>query len=402
MIHIIRRRVVHDIEQLLWWEKCVLLWGVTLVILTCVGLITVRIMGPPTDEGYVAAILVPADTIPGIWARWDSGWYIRLANEGYAAYPAAAGFFPLFPLLMAVVSRLTGWSLALSGMIIAHLSYLGSILMLYKLARLISNEDRYAMRAVLYMVLFPTSLFFFSVYAESLYLFFAVSGTYFVFRYSSRYFSSGLAFGMASIARPVGFLLPIIMGVEFLRRRDFHWRRWFHLLAAGLISGLGILIFVIYAASVTGSATGITDTQNQAWLCSWKVPIVPVIEAIAFIFDNSAYPDWFSYVLNIVDLAFTLFALAITLAGLRMARKGRFSWSLTIYAISYLMFVLARRGAWIPLYEMARWVAPLFPLYLILARLTANRRYAHWAVVVVFSGGLLLFTSWIASGRWVG
>src|SRR5688572_16397619 len=50
-----------------------------------------------TGESGVLAGLVSADTIH----------YIKLATEGYAPNPGLTGFFPLFPLLMGLLSNLT-------------------------------------------------------------------------------------------------------------------------------------------------------------------------------------------------------------------------------------------------------------------------------------------------------
>src|SRR5690606_28456046 len=97
------------LQAIPWWGQCVALWLGVLIGLTAVGLISVRLLD--LREGYDPVIQVSPYGIPGIWARWDSPYYIDLANQGYAALPYAMGYFPLYPLLMRGISQATGLSL---------------------------------------------------------------------------------------------------------------------------------------------------------------------------------------------------------------------------------------------------------------------------------------------------
>ena len=42
-----------------------------------------------------------------VWARWDSVWFLRIAEDGYGtAEEAAAAFYPLYPLLVGFLGRI--------------------------------------------------------------------------------------------------------------------------------------------------------------------------------------------------------------------------------------------------------------------------------------------------------
>src|SRR3954452_875087 len=46
-----------------------------------------------------------------LFVRWDSGWYFKIAHDGYHYTPEgrdSIGFFPVYPLLMRYVGRLFG------------------------------------------------------------------------------------------------------------------------------------------------------------------------------------------------------------------------------------------------------------------------------------------------------
>jgi hypothetical protein len=62
------------------------------------------------------------------WARWDSNWYVSIAEDGYfyiSGGESSVAYFPLYPSLMALVAPLTGNTLAagpggFAGRILLH------------------------------------------------------------------------------------------------------------------------------------------------------------------------------------------------------------------------------------------------------------------------------------------
>jgi hypothetical protein len=377
------------------------------VILTLVGQIAVRFID--LSEGYVPLPGIAVTWVPTLWVRWDSYYYLNIAQSGYAGQPDIYGFFPLFPALIALSSRVTGLHPAASGLLIAQLSYLGAILGLYKLARLIRDDHAYAMRCVLSLILFPTSLFYLAVYAESLYLALAIFGAYLSLAQPPRYIHSGLVIGLACVARPVGWLLDQILAVEYLVRRRFSLSS---LLAIGVglfLSGLGVIAFVYYLYTITGTFLAIPQSQAQ-WQRAWQFPWITYGKSLWIAVTGNRVPgDWFLYAINWVDLLFTTLALALAALALWWSYRGRFRWSLSLYLVGSLVFMLSSQGPTfngsgldvIPLWGMCRWVGALFPLYLVMGQLFENR-IAGRVAALVSAGTLIIFTAWWISGRWVG
>ncbi|MCG8349216.1 MAG: hypothetical protein MI924_15725 [Chloroflexales bacterium] len=70
--------------------------------------------------------------------RWDTGFYLSIAGEGYqyhdVRFPSVA-FFPLLPLLIRAVTPLTGDPL-LAGLLGANTALLGATMLLYWLVEL--------------------------------------------------------------------------------------------------------------------------------------------------------------------------------------------------------------------------------------------------------------------------
>src|SRR5436305_1479522 len=120
-----------------------------------------------------------------MWSRWDAGWYLGIAQNGYtfgSGEPANVGFFPLYPYLV----RATHWILPLPGdigwlalgIILSNAALIVALSYLYQLI-LLDSEQPIAARAVLYLCLFPTTLFLSAFYTESLFLALVVASFYY-------------------------------------------------------------------------------------------------------------------------------------------------------------------------------------------------------------------------------
>jgi Gpi18-like mannosyltransferase len=366
---------------------------VAILALTAAGLVGTRVLD--LREGHDPVIGLPPHTWPGIWARWDSPYYYNIAREGYAAHPYAMGYFPLYPLLVSGVSKLTGLHLVTAGVVIAHVSYLVMLLVFYQLGLLIRPDPDFAWRAVLALAVFPSSFFFLAMYAESLSLAFGLLAIYAALR--GRWVWSGLALGVAAAARPVGWLIGIVLLVEFLRRRPFTLRSLATFAAGGLLAGSGVVAYVVYLYTLTGRWTAITEAQ-ALWLRKWTLPWVALGKSVWIaLTGNDVAGDWFLYAINWSDLLFTLFAIVMTFLAVR-----RLPASLTIYLAVTLVFVLCQQGVEVvPLWGMTRWVAALVPIYFVLADWLGNRR-RYWVAVSASAPALMVLMAWWSSGRWVG
>jgi hypothetical protein len=375
-----------------WWAPVTGLWLALVLSLSLAGLIGVRVLSlseglPPIDVAH--------DELPGIWARWDSAYYFAIARHGYESQRHMAGFFPLYPLGISLLSRMTGWSLVLSGVLIAQACYLIAMLIVYRLALLVSEDRAFCMRTVAMMAVFPTSFFFLAMYAESMALMFGALSVYLALR--GKWVSSGATLGLAVITRPVGWLLIVVLILEFVRRRDFTPRSIAHFLVGCCASVLGIIAYVLYLYSITGSFFAVTQAQSL-WKRTWQWPWNALWLSISNTMDlGILHRDWFLYAINWFDLLLTLFAIAIAALSFR-----RIPLSLSVYLSLSIVFLLAQQNIYpVPLWAMGRWIAALLPIHLVVANLIRDR--AVFTVGAAVSATAVLgLTLWWASGRWVG
>jgi hypothetical protein len=139
-----------------------------------------------------------------VWARWDSAFFLRIAEHGYEA--GSAAFFPLYPLLVAGLGRVLLGHYVLAGVLISLACTLGSFVLLYRAAETRLGADG-GRRAVLYLALFPMALFLQAVYSESLFLLLTLAA--FLLAERGRWPAAGVVAGLAILTRPAGLaLLP--------------------------------------------------------------------------------------------------------------------------------------------------------------------------------------------------
>src|SRR5580765_6011780 len=93
-----------------------------------------------------------------VWERWDSGWFLGIASHGYSDPSHSTAFFPAYPLLV----RGLGWLFLghhlLAGVIVSLAASAVAFVLLWKLT-LALTEELSANRTVLYLAIFPTTLF---------------------------------------------------------------------------------------------------------------------------------------------------------------------------------------------------------------------------------------------------
>jgi hypothetical protein len=143
--------------------------------------------------------------ITDVWARWDSVFFLRIAEHGYnAADGAAAAFYPLYPVLVGIAGRVLFGHYVLAGIVVSLGAAFGASVLLYRLAEQRLGAEG-ARRAVLYLAVFPMTLFLQAVYSESLFLLLALAA--FALAERGRFAGAGAAAGLALLTRIAGVAL---------------------------------------------------------------------------------------------------------------------------------------------------------------------------------------------------
>ena len=106
------------------------------------------------------------------WTNVDAGWYLSIAQHGYA-HRYSEAFFPLYPLAMRLVAG-SGLGYTLAGVTLSVACFVAAAMLLYWLTA-DALGPRTALWTVVFLSIAPTSFFFQAVYTESLFLLLSVA-----------------------------------------------------------------------------------------------------------------------------------------------------------------------------------------------------------------------------------
>jgi hypothetical protein len=118
-----------------------------------------------TPEGYL--------TFGSHFGSWDAEHYLYLSKMGYHKGLGACACYPLWPLLIRMLSTFVGGNHMVAGILFANVfSFAGSFLF-FKMVQLRLGEP-IAWLSLLLLLVFPGSLFYQFIYAESLFFFLVI------------------------------------------------------------------------------------------------------------------------------------------------------------------------------------------------------------------------------------
>ncbi len=316
-----------------------------------------------------------------VWGRWDAVHYLDIATQGY--YGTDMAFFPLFPLLIRIVGSLAGNHLV-AGMLISNASFFFGLLYLYKLLE--HEYDRsVARRAIFYVSIFPTSVYFTAVYTESLFFMLTVASFYYMRERS--WWLAGLLGFFAALTRVEGVLLIVPFLIEWWGQERPLRIRALYDLCAGLLVPLGLALYMAYLWVLRADPLYFSHVQIH-----WNRHLAPPWVSLVNAFGKVTHGPGAQLVANqSLEIGFTLLMIAVLVAGWHALRPSY----LAYMALSILVPMSTSN-----LMSMPRFALVLFPMFVILAR-WGERPWAN-NVILAFSLPLLgLFTVLFADWYWV-
>ncbi len=159
---------------------------------------------------------------PFFWKRasFDGIHYLDISRKGYGVNQQV--FFPLYPKIIKEITPFFKGRDLLAGLFVSHLSLFLLLFVFYKLI-LLDFDHKVAQRTLIFLMIFPTSFFFGSVYTESLLLLF-ILGSFYAARKSSWLIAGCFGF-LAANTRLIGiFLFPALL-YEFWQQKKISSRQ---------------------------------------------------------------------------------------------------------------------------------------------------------------------------------
>ncbi|RJQ30571.1 MAG: hypothetical protein C4589_03035 [Peptococcaceae bacterium] len=314
--------------------------------------------------------------------HWDAGWFLRIAGEGYSF--ESAPFFPLLPFFIRLFSSVTG-DFVVAGFLITNISLFVVCYLFYCMVREDYDEDL-AWTAVLYLLFFPTAVFFSTIYSESLLLVFILSAFYFARR--KNWFWAGFFGACAALTRNIGVVLFLVFLYMQLKNNNFKVNLKQLLSILPIPAALLIFMFVLLAQ--TGDPLAFVHSLNtEYWgYRHFSYPGAGQwLNLKLFFYNNEFYSIYES-------LAAILFLFVVVLSFNYLKDKTMLVFLVLGFLIPFSVVVDN-----LPL-GMPRYVIVLFPAYITLAAFLRKYGLTHvYSVlsIIAFSVISVMFTA----GRWI-
>lgn len=344
--------------------------------------------------------------------RWDTGWYLGIASDGYRYTPNRPldqqniVFFPALPLALGFASRLLGGrglGYVLGGTLVVVGAFLGALIYLYRFARDMLDDDSRASYSVWLIATFPFALFYSAIYTESLYLLGAI-GAFHHFR--RREFWQAGAWGLlVGLTRPNGCFLSVPLAILALaawipdrlaggsaaakRSAAAPPARPSELvpaLAAAAMPGIGVLLYSAFIWRLTGN-----PLQWAAGHLAWGRGYTGLSALVTDRYEYLAYQGLYAYTSQVPsDLLNGLGALFVLVAAWPVARRLGLAYA--VFILINILPPLAAGG----LLSAGRFASVLFPAFVWLASVVPERHRPAWVTgfMAVQAFHATLFYTW--------
>jgi mannosyltransferase PIG-V len=343
-----------------------------------------------------------------VWARWDSVWFLRIAEKGYTAPSHAdAAFYPLYAGAVALAGSMFGGHYVLGGLVVSLAASLVAFHLLHRLAEMRLGVEG-ARRAVLYLAVFPMSLFLMAVYSESLFLMLAIGA--FVLAERGKWFPAWAAAGLALITRIAG--LALLPALALMAWRSPNRPRAF----AGLVIPLALFsAYPAYLAASTGNGWRFLHSQGL-WHrhFSYAGPLGGIwdglrsgwagVEQLAS--GSHTHRYWTAVPLADSDpirtalINLSALAFLVLFVWLGVVAWRRLGAQYGLYCFVSLAIPLSAPSSKWPLLSMPRFGLAVFPIFLALA-VVGGRPRVHTAILATSAIFLGVAVSEWALWQWV-
>ena len=359
-----------------------------------VGFLAVQLVGFPPEAANRWRIY--NHELLDLPARWDTGWYLSIATEGYrymanmrADFQQNIAFFPAFPMAVRYLSVLFGRELLWTGVGISIASFYLALVYFLRLARDLLKDEERAVTAVTLLASYPFAVFFSAAYTEGLFLLTLMGAVY---HFHKNELGRAAMWGfVCGLTRPNGALLSVVLALMAITApgaRD-HLRvpaTLLKRLLAASAPGLGMLVFSAFIYRLTGNPFMWT-MQNVAWGRVYRSLDSIVSDRADFIANNGLY----AYASTQTTDMFYLMAVALAVVAVWPVYR-RFGVAFAVFILITILPPMSAGG----LLSMGRVTAILFPVFLWLgAVLPAPHRHAWIGLFALLQGFVaVMFFTW--------
>ncbi len=336
------------------------LFILTRIVLTIAGIISIIYINHSSVNGLSGII--------SIWTQYDGNFYTLISQYGYMA-PASMlptaytniflfAWFPLYPLMIHILSIIIPTQI--SGLLISNICLFVGCYYLFKLVTL-DNDTSTGIRAIKYMLIFPTAFVFSALMSESLFIMLALMSFYYARK--NNWYLVGCAGFLAGLARPVGVYLLLPLAFIYIQNRGFKLENIKADILGLLGPVLGFFTYTIYCYETIGFWTPFIFNESSVF-GNAVMPLYQLFKTLTNFGGGYNGNPWITFIF--INAVFTLIII-ITL----IVFHKKIDTSMMIYGLLMIFVPLSSPGS---IVSMTRYIAVVFPLFIIAAKLGEDRR----------------------------
>jgi hypothetical protein len=319
-----------------------------------------------------------------LWNRWETPYYLSIAEGGYFPTGEFANNAAYFPGLALIIKAglLVGISAPVTGMVVALIAGLAASLALSRLTNSVGGNGVWGVVA---WTIAPVAVFIAAPWAEALF-----AGLAFWAWWKARqgaWLAAGLLAGGAALVRINGLFLGVALIVLFLLSGEKRNRSGIALLAPFVV----IAGYFAYLWSQSGDWKAWFTAQSVGWDRNFHDPVSAFLNTyrLIFEFNEGVGAPHSRFVIEILAVA-ALLALGVVMAIKRWWPEAIFV-LLTVGSLATSTYY----------YSVPRTAVVLFPVWMLIGLWLSRRRWLGIAYVVIGVPVLVLVSMRFAQGQWI-
>lgn len=360
------------------WSFVLMILLITRIFLIIIGLISVSLISQNPET--VKTEHVSNIKIIDIWYNWGSLTYYKITTEGYDNIGTRDhrdyAHFPILPLIMNLFFFIFGKS-PLAGLIIINLFFYFAILLFLKIIKM-SFSDKISRKSIIFIFIFPSTLFFSNFMSESIFLFFLMLGLYALKK--NNFLLAGISGMFLSATRIVGiaFFISSLSYIYFQRKKiknkNFLWL---------LLSPLGLIFYGLYLKILYGNPWIFISVQEHWGRETNFLSIDNFFNILNLFIDFSLG--------NLINLFFLILGIVAIIWCWKKWDK-----SYAIFGVIVLFMPILSAS----LLSMSRLILVIFPIYVMMANFS-EKKYVYELFIVLSSMLMSLWTIVFVNGYWI-
>ena len=311
------------------------------------------------------------------YLQWDANNYQRIAIGGYTYHTengdfTTLAFFPLYPWMIRALTLILRNEI-ISGIVLSALLYAGSCCYMYKLMAMDYSRAS-AVRAIIYMSVFPHALFFGVMMNESTLLFMSMASLYYIRKHD--WMKAGIFGALAALSRMAGILLAIPAAVEWLEHYEILGKLkekrigeiWKLFYSKGLwiflmLAGIGIYLFCNY--KVTGEWFKFLEYQDKYW----SNDVNYFGKGIGLIFSNAVNETKYTrFAIWIPEACSVTLAVAALVYGIRRSKS--------MYTAFLIVYLIVNTSMGWPI-SVARYMTCAIPIFMTMSDFSERHKWTE-------------------------